>query len=128
MLRELTFELVDLFISAPPIALGRETPHALHEHASVPRPIEDRDVTSLRHVLPKSPQIRMRGLFGRRSRHRDHLILPRIERLRDAPDRAALSCSIDPFEREHESSLFESLGTNGARETTLQGGKLGLID
>ena len=108
MVHQLAFEVVDLLVGPPPVGLGAEALHPFDQHPPVPATVEDREPTAARHVPPEPPQVRLGALRLVRRRDRDHPVVPRVERVRDPPDRAPLPRRVDPLEhRDHRPLLAE---------------------
>src|SRR4030095_960787 len=118
-LDELLLELIDLVVSAHPVADAAVTFDALDQHASVPRAVEDRDASQRRDIFPEAPQIRIGALLVGRRGHRHRNVLPRIERAGHAPDRAALAGGVDALEDHDQRTLGKTLVTRALGELAL---------
>ena len=105
---ELVFEVVDLVVGAQPVVFAAKAFHALDQHAPVPGAVKNGQVPTARQVMPEAPQIGL-GLLGLVGRgHRHDLVLPGIQRRRNAPDGAALAGRIRAFERADHGTVLEA--------------------
>ena len=95
------FHLVDLPVGMMPVCLGAESLDPLHHDSSVPGPVEDRDMSGLRHIVPESPEIVVGFFQVIRGCRRADLVTSRVEVACQTLDRAAFSSRIPSLESQY---------------------------
>ena len=76
--------------------------HPLHAAAVVPGAVEEHDLAGCRQVRHVALEIPLRLLAVRRDAQRHHPRHPRVERVRDGLDGAALAGRVAPLEQDHD--------------------------
>src|SRR5262249_9943096 len=100
-------EGVDLPERALPFLLARETLHALHQHAPIPRAVEDGDLPSLGQAPPKAIEVVTRLVLALRRADGVDDVAAWIQLFRQALDGAALTGSVPSFQYDHHWPLLE---------------------
>ena len=117
---ECALEVVDLAIGALPFRLGGEPFDALHQHAAVPRPVEDNDLTLVGQPLPEALHIMLHLLMGRRRGDGMHLEASRVERPAEPPHHATLPCRVTALESDNRVLLRAEIGLLDQLQLRLQ--------
>src|SRR5207244_394434 len=120
-------EIVDLRIRAHPVGLGGEALDALHEHAPIPRAVEQLDATASGYMAPEPPQVRLGALLFARRGGGERVIDARIERAGHAPDRAALAGGVEALEHRDRRQGAERAFARQRVEPALPAVKLRLV-
>jgi hypothetical protein len=110
VLDQQTFELVDFFVTSPPLALRGKSLHALDQNSPVPGTVKHHDLTVLRKFLPESLEVMFPSLMRRWCRNGVHLETTRIQNPSKASNDAALSGRIPSFEHDNSALLRAEIG------------------
>ena len=100
-------EVIDLGVRPQPVVFLAKPLHPFHQHPAIPGAVKNSQPAAPGHVAPKPPQVRLRRLLVCRCRHGNHLVLPRIQRRANAPNRAALAGRVSAFKGTHHRTTLE---------------------
>ncbi|KAK4045152.1 hypothetical protein OUZ56_032560 [Daphnia magna] len=104
MLQELPLEVDDLLVTARPGPLAGEAFDALHEHAPVPRAVEEEDSSVPGERLPKTPKVGKCSLFWGGRGDRDDAVGTGIKGVGDPSDRPPFAGRIHPFKDDNDAA------------------------